>query len=286
MVSDRARPRLCQTLSSMIKLGHILYSNCFPPHAGIILNKVPFPYKLVEGIPTQLNRLLYEGSIDVSPSSSIEYAMNPGRYILLPHLSITSNSRVWSILLESTMPIEELDEKVVAMTTASATSVILLRVLLEVRYAVNPRYIVYEQGAEDPSDRADAMLTIGDLAIRRSKASTFPYQYDLGELWNKFTGLPFVFALWQINDRKNIHNDLQRLYDILVESKSYGISHLKELSLSSEKNFNLSSDILFAYWNLFSYNFDEEEQKGLLTFYEYAAEIGAIEPVKELRFLS
>ncbi len=286
MVAERACPRLCQVQFSMIQLGHIIYSNCFPPHAGIILQKVPFPFKLVEGIPTQLNRMLNEGTIDVSPSSSIEYAMNPGRYILLPHLSITSKTRVMSILLESTIPIEELDDKVVAITTASATSVILLRVLLEVRYGVNPRYILYEQGAEDPSDRADAMLTIGDLAIQRSQESTYPHRYDLGELWNEFTGLPFVFALWQANDRKNIHKDLQRLYDIIIEAKLYGISHLKELSEASSDRFNLSSDVLFAYWKLFSYNFDEEERKGLLTFYEYAAEIGAIEPVKELRFLS
>ena len=97
---------------------------------------VPFPFKLVEGIPTELNRLLYEGKVDVSPSSSIEYAMNPGRYLLLPNLSITSKNKVMSILLESKVPIEELNKKVVALTTASATSVVLLRILLEVRHDV------------------------------------------------------------------------------------------------------------------------------------------------------
>ncbi len=149
----------------MLKLGHIIYSNCFPPHAGIVTQKVAFPFKLVEGIPTQLNRLLYEGAVDVSPSSSIEYAMNPGRYLLMPDLSITSKSRVMSILLESKVPIEELNNRVVALTTASATSVVLLRILLEIRYGANPNYVLYEQGAEDPSEQADALLTIGDLAI-------------------------------------------------------------------------------------------------------------------------
>jgi chorismate dehydratase len=270
----------------MLKLGHIIYSNCFPPHSRIVLQKVPFPFKLVEGIPTQLNRMLNEGSIDVSPSSSIEYAMNPGRYVLLPGLSITSKTKVMSILLESNVPIEELSEKVVAMTTASATSVVLLRIMLEIRYGVSPRYILYEQSVEDPSDRADAMLTIGDLAIQRSMVSTYAHQYDLGGLWYEFTGLPFVFALWQVNDRKNSHKELQRLYDVIMESKAYGVSHLKELSEQSTSRFKLSPEVLFAYWNLFSYNLNEEERKGLLTFYDYAAEIGAIEPVKELRFFS
>ncbi len=270
----------------MLKLGHIIYSNCFPPHAGIVTKKVAFPFKLVEGIPTQLNRLLYEGTVDVSPSSSIEYAMNPGRYILLPDLSITSKKKVMSILLESTVPIEELDDKVIALTTASATSVVLLRILLELRYAANPRYTLYEQGVEDPSARADAMLTIGDLAIQRAAVSTYAHRYDLGELWHEFTGLPFVFALWQVNDRKNIHRELERLYDILMESKAYGLAHLKELAEATAGRFNIPASVLLGYWDLFSYGFGEEERKGLLTYYGYAAEIGAIEGVPELRFWS
>jgi chorismate dehydratase len=268
----------------MIKLGHILYSNCFPPHAGIVLKKVSFPFKLVEGIPTQLNRLLSEGTIDVSPSSSIEYAVNKGRYILLPDLSITSKTKVMSILLESKVPIEELNSKVVALTTASATSVVLLRILLEVRYGVHPGYILYEQGAEDPSERADAMLTIGDLAIQRAAASSYPHCYDLGQLWHEFTGLPFVFALWQVNDRKNIHTDLGRLYDIIMESRAYGLAHLRELAETNTGRFNIPAAVLLNYWNLFSYSFGEEERKGLLAYYGYAAEIGAIEAVTDLRF--
>ncbi len=268
----------------MLKLGHIIYSNCFPPHAGIITKKTEFPFTLVEGIPTQLNRMLYEGSIDISPSSSIEYAMYPGRYVLMPDLSITSKKRVMSILLESKVPISDLNNKVVALTTASATSVVLLRILLELRYGVNPGYILYEQGTEDPGDKADAMLTIGDLAIRRASASSYPHCYDLGELWHEFTGLPFVFALWQINERKNIHKDLARLYDILMESKAYGLTHLREFAESTAGRFNLPPEVLLRYWNLFSYSFGEDERKGLMTYYGYAAEIGAIETVTDLRF--
>ncbi len=268
----------------MLSLGHIVFSNCFPPHAGIVTGKVSFPFKLVEGIPSQLNRMLYEGSVDVSPSSSIEYAGNPGRYLLLPGLSITSKTRVMSILLESAVPIEELSNKTVALTSASATSVVLLRILLELRYGVNAGYITYEQGAEDPAGRCDAVLTIGDLAIRRAAASTYPHRYDLGRLWHDFTGLPFVFAHWQVNYRKNLHNDLVRLYDILKESKAYGQAHLAKLAESEQGRFNLSPAVLLEYWKLFSYDFGEAEQKGLLTFYGYAAEIGAVKAVTELRF--
>lgn len=268
----------------MLKLGHIIYSNCFPPHAGIITGNVKSPFTLVEGIPTELNRLLFEGKVDVSPSSSIEYAVNSGRYLLLPDFSITSRKRVMSIILESRVPLAELDKKTVALTTASATSVVLLRILLELQTGVNPDFILYEQGSEDPADRADAVLTIGDLAIKKAAATKYPHVYDLGELWHEFTGLPFVFALWQVNYKKNIDKELRVFYDILCTSRAYGLSHLRELADASAKSLGIPARTLMKYWKSFSYSLGAEEKKGLLSFYTYAAELGVIDAVPALHF--
>lgn len=268
----------------MIKLGHIIYSNCFPPHAGIITGKTAFPFALMEGIPTDLNRKLLEGTIDVSPSSSIEYAMNPGRYVLLPDLSIAARNRVRSIILQSRVPVDDLDKKTVALTTASATSVVLLRILLEKKRNIHPNYVMFEQGEENPFASADGALFIGDIALKLKATPTHPYLYDLGELWHEFTGLPSVFALWQVNYKKNIDNDLGLLYDILIKSKQYGLSHVSELARANADRFGIPEQVLIDYWTSLSYNFDDEEKKGLLAFYGYAAEIGAIEPVTELRF--
>ena len=268
----------------MLKLGHIIYSNCFPPHAGIVTGKTAFPFKLVEGVPAELNRLLSEGMIDVSPSSSIEYAANAGRYLLLPNLSITSRNRVMSIILQSSVPIVELEKKTVALTTASATSLVLLRILLEQRQGVHPNYVMFEQGKEDPFARAGAALFIGDLALKLKATTTHPHVYDLGALWHDFTGLPFVFALWQVNYKKNMDKDLAVLYDILELSKSYGLENIPELARAHSDRFGIPAQVLIDYWTSFSYNFGDEEQKGLLAFYGYAAELGVIDPVKELRF--
>jgi len=267
----------------MIRLGHICYSNCFPVHAGILTGRIAFPFKVIEGIPSELNRYLAEGKVDVSPSSSIEYAVHQGKYVLLPGLSITSRTKVMSIILESKVPLPELDRKTVALTTASATSVVLLRILLELHEGLSPDFMQYEQGIEDPYAAADAVLTIGDLAIRRARTSRLPYIYDLGELWHQRTGLPFVFALWQVNYKKNLEQDLARLYDALEESKRYGLAHLQELADGHAAKFDLPADVLLRYWQSFSYDFGPEEQKGLLTFYGYAAELGVIDSVPELR---
>jgi chorismate dehydratase len=267
----------------VLKLGHIVYSNCYPVHAGILNGSVACPFELVSGIPTELNRYLIEGKIEVSPSSSIEYAVNRGKYVILPDLSITSREKAMSILLESRVPLEDLGSKTVALTTSSATSVVLLRVILELFGRLSVDYLLYEQGKEDPYERADAVLTIGDLALQRASAPTFPHAYDLGELWRRETGLPFVFALWQVNYRKSLEADLARLYDILMESKRYGFARLKELAEASSKDFGITAERLVEYWNTFSYDFGPDEQRGLLTYYGYAAELGVIDSVPDLK---
>jgi chorismate dehydratase len=268
----------------MLKLGHIIYSNTLPVHAGIISGAVKFPFTLVEGIPTALNRLLSEGNIDVSPSSSIEFAANPGRYLIMPGFSITSRNNVMSIILQSRLPMDQLNGKTVALTTASATSVVLLRILLELNNHVSPDYTLFEQGKDHPYDRADAVLLIGDHALKRPRIEGFDYEYDLGQVWHEFTGLPFVFALWQINYKKSLEKELASLYHILKESKAYGLSHLPELAKEHSSRLGIPAPKLLEYWNSFSFDLGPHEQKGLMTYYGYAAEIGAVKPVTELRF--
>ena len=267
----------------MLKLGHINYSNCFPVHAAILNGNLAFPFEIVEGIPTELNRYLFEGRVDVSPSSSIEYAVNPGRYLILPGLSITSRTKALSIILESKTAIGDLDRRTVALTTASATSVVLLRIILELFEGTNPEFMLYEQGKEDPYKRADAVLTIGDMALQRAESPIFAHVYDLGEVWHSRTGLPFVFALWQVNWQKRLEQDLGRLYDILQQSKAYGLSRLQELADGHAGRFGFSPEALVRYWQTFSYDLGPDERKGLLTYYGYAAELGVIDKVPELR---
>ena len=57
------------------------------------------------------------------------------------------------------------------------------------------------------------------------------------------------------------------------------------LQRSSSGRFDIPAPVLVDYWNLFSYGFGEEEQKGLMTYYDYAASIGAIKTVKDLQIL-
>jgi chorismate dehydratase len=92
-----------------------------------------------------------------------------------------------------------------------------------------------------------------------------------------------VFALWQVNYRKSLEPDLARLSDVLLASKQYGMSRLRELADEHAARFGIPADTLSHYWSSFSYDLGPEEQKGLLAYYGYAAELGAIDAVPELR---
>src|SRR5207244_9678173 len=65
--------------ASMIKLGRISYVNMAP-----IFYRVEMDVEEVQGVPTELNRMLVDRDLDTAPISSIEYARNADKLRLLP----------------------------------------------------------------------------------------------------------------------------------------------------------------------------------------------------------
>ena len=61
----------------------------------------------VQGVPTELNRMLVAGELDTAPISSIEYARNADKLRLLPRLCVASEGAVDSIQLVSRVPLEQ-----------------------------------------------------------------------------------------------------------------------------------------------------------------------------------
>jgi chorismate dehydratase len=267
-----------------LRLGHILYSNCFPVHARLLDQGAPAWIDVVEGVPGRLNGLLERGEIDVAPCSSIEFARNADRYQVLPDLVIGARGPVQSIVFASTRPPEQLDGALVAMPTASATSVVLLKVLLRLRWKVAPRVRWFDQAAEDPfAAGADAALFIGDVALREDLYPAVPHRFDLGAEWWAHTGLPFAFAVWQAGGGSD--DALRRLHAELLESRAYGIANRSALAARWAQHFGFSPAFLDGYWAGLSYTLDDAMLRGLTTFYRLAAEIGEIPHAPTIRFL-
>jgi chorismate dehydratase len=269
--------------TSRLRLGHITYSNCFPVHARLIDRPRPGDPVLVEGIPSHLNERLARGEIDVAPCSSIEFARHADEYRVMPELVIGSRGAVRSILLLGKRPPAEFGGFSVGLPTASATSVVLLKILLRVRWGVSPDFFWFDQAREDPFARgAEAALFIGDVALRPDLHPEVPVRLDLGEEWSLETGLPFAFAVWQVGGvGAEASRQLRRL---LIESRTYGLERRAELAERYASTFNFTAPLLDAYWRDLSYELDAPMEEGLRTFYRLAAEIGEISTVPELRW--
>ncbi|HSJ09709.1 MAG TPA: menaquinone biosynthesis protein [Longimicrobiales bacterium] len=256
----------------MIRLGHIDYSNCIPVHA-LLLERPPAGVALMRDIPSRLNAALAAGVIDAAPCSSIEYARHAADYRILPAHAIGSAGAVQSILLETTVPPERLAGLEVAVPTASATSVVLLRALLELRLGVRPRYRWFEQGSADPIETgAAAALRIGDVALTRV-APPGRLVLDLGAEWFAWTGLPFAFAVWQVR-RAVPAADVRALVELLGESRAWWAADPAAHARRHAPHFGLTPERLLDYWASLRFDLDAAMQRGLLHFYDLAAELG------------
>jgi chorismate dehydratase len=268
----------------MIRLGHIDYSNCVPVHA-LLLEAAPPDVSVVRGVPAELNRALAAGEVDVAPCSSIEYARHAGDYRVLPGLAIGSDGPVHSIILDSRLPARQLDDVEIAIPRASATSVVLLRALLELRLGVRPRYTWYEQGGSgDPvSDGAAAALRIGDVALRH-QVPAGRTAVDLGAEWTAWTGLPFAFALWQVGPGLD-DAAIRRVTALLQESRRWFDGRREALAEVHGPAHGLQPARLLAYWSSLRFDLDPRMLQGLLHFYELAARLGEAPPTTTLRIV-
>ncbi len=170
----------------MLRIGQIPYLNCEPYFTH--LDDV----ELIPLTPRALGHAMAEGTLDAAPLSLMDALRLEDRLAPLP-FGIASAGPVKSVLLFSDRAPAELDGAVISVTDETATSVELLRVLLALRHEVRPRAWV------GPREAADAVLLIGDAAIRESKTGRrWKHVLDIAGDWHEWTGLPCVFARWSI----------------------------------------------------------------------------------------
>src|SRR5205085_1604977 len=183
-----------------MRLGRIGYINCFPVYGAIDRGVVRVPAGLVTGTPAELNDLLVAGELDLSVISAVEFARNAGLLRLLPGIGITSDGPVRSVALFSKVPVEALHDRTVLLTASSRTGVALLELLCRDVWRVRPHFAQARAEATDLDALGrlphDAVLVIGDAALLLAARHAYPHRVDLGEAWTRWTGLPFVFAVW------------------------------------------------------------------------------------------
>ena len=271
----------------MLRLGNIDYSNCYPIHGPLLEAGRPPWLEVVDGTPSDLNRRLAKGELDIAPGSSIELARHAREYAALSGLCIGSAGPVESIILATRIPAEGLDGRSVALPTASATSRCLLRILLEIRLGVRPVWTDFDQEAGDPL-RTDtspaAALFIGDVALRR-ECQVGEVHVDLGAEWTEWTGLPFVYALWLVAGSAVGHPETEDLHRLLLAARDSVSVDSASLAQQAGARYGFPPSRLRSYWSRIRYDLDDRMLAGLRRFLDLATEIGDAPPVEEIRLV-
>jgi len=272
-----------------MRLGRIGYINCAPIYGAIDCEAVALPagWELVTGTPAELNDLLVAGELDVSVISAIEYARHAKALVLLPDLAISCDGPVRSVALFSRRTVAQLDGRTVLLSASSRTSVALLELLCRNVWGVKPKFADARAEAQDLDALAalphDAVLVIGDAALKLAAAGTYPHRYDLGAEWKRWTGLPFVFAVWAAR-REASPAAVQRGHATLLESRSWGLAHLDELANSASDTTGVPVTACREYLSGLDYALTYKHLAGLTDFFRRLAADGIV-PDGSLQFV-
>lgn len=270
-----------------LRVGRIPFLVCAPFFHDFLGREGEFRnVEFVDGPPSAHCLGLKDGSIHLSPASSITFAMKPGAFVLSPTLCTSCSFEVRSVKLFSNYPIEELSRKKIRMTSQSRTSVTLLRILLEDRFNLRPEYVPGLSAEEGD----DACLLIGDLALEETERGRFVYSYDLGTLWQAWQGVPFVFGAWIIA-KEAVGFGMRPELERYLENTEAGIEKFRADPKSALDRWlakypvNLPRPLIEDYYHVLDYRFTDEKKWSLGVFFDLAARKGLIEYAPKVEFL-
>jgi chorismate dehydratase len=242
------------------------------------LNTKPLVYRLaasapqielVFDVPSRLADDLAVGRLDAALIPSIELLRDPG-YAIVSDACIGCRGPVLSVKLLGRRPLAEV--RTLALDESSRTSAVLARILLLQRYGVRPDIEPFPVGTPVQQCGADAVVLIGDRAIHPPDAG-FVDQWDLGEEWYRWAGLPFVFAMWVAH--RGI--DLARLDAPLRAARDAGVANLQGIARQEAAAVGLTYGQTLTYLRQhLHFFFGSQERRGLQMFFREAASLGAI----------
>lgn len=267
-----------------MKLGYINFANTYPLYHHM-MEISPLPgLEIFSRYPAELNALMGAGALDMSPISAATYAVVQNDVLLLPEFCLACQGVVKSVMLVSNRPLSALDGARIGLSSASHTSVILLKILMEKHVGIRPVYVLTPPRPD--LHEVDAALVIGNEAL---EAETFeaPFVYDLGELWQEMTGKPVVFALIAVRrDYAGRHPEkVAAVRDSYRQSLNWARARRQEFLAATGRHYPELKTDLDAYFRVLKYDFSDSLKSALSLYFSLAAEQGLTPPVRDLHFL-
>jgi len=264
---EATSPRVC--------IGAVSYLNSKPLIEGLAEALPQADLQL--DFPSRLADRLLAGTLDVALVPSIASLLSP-RFEVVSDACVATRGPVLSVKLYSRVRPAEIGT--LALDAGSRTSATLVRILLAERHGVFPQLepLPLDQSLE--SSHADAVLLIGDRAMHRPPGE-FAEIIDLGQFWNNWTGLPFVFAMWVA--RQDVDTD--GIDEALAAARDEGLRMAAEIARTEAPRLGLDQQTAFRYLtrNL-HYHLTSAEKNGLRLFCSLAARHHLVNPDVELIF--
>ena len=270
---------------SPVRLGAVEYLNARP----LVFRLERHPqFMLRFDSPSRCAALLHDGAIDLGLIPSIEYLRGPAGsdYRVVPDLAVASRGPVASVALYTTRNAKDI--RSIALDTTSRTSIALTRVLAARVFRISP--VLHEQGPDLGAMLAehDAALIIGDRALLLD-GGVYPVgdreveveKIDLGEVWTRETGLPFVYAFWAGRPGPVAAADVAALH----EARDCALGDLETVSAEYFTDDPALGPLGVRYLqDNIRYRLGADERAGLELFYRYAADAGVVSEGQALRF--
>jgi chorismate dehydratase len=240
-----------------VKISAVSYTNTKPFIYGIQHTGISNKIELSLDNPTDCAKKLIDNNVDIG-LIPVAATLSMPYWEIVSAYCIGAVGAVNSVFIFSNCAIQEVE--ILQLDPQSRSSNNLARVLLENFWKVSPELAVDAGDYGASTAKNTAFVQIGDRTF--GKKQNYKYIYDLAEEWQKFTGLPFVFAAWIAN--KNIP---QEFVDEFNQSLKYGLDHRAELltELPKRPDFDLEDYLMHK----LDFDLTEAKKEALQLFLGY-----------------
>jgi len=232
----------------------------------------------VEAVPAKCAQMLRDGSVQTALVPVIEYQRTEN-VSLIPDICVGSRKEVLSVVLVSRNKELE-DVRSVALDESSRTSAAMLKIVFREFLQQEPTWNSASPNLREMLETNDAALIIGDPGMTFSREGL--KVWDMATLWQRYTGLGFVFAMWMVRAEAI---EMARKTDF-AGARDEGLAQQAEIIEFYTELLGLSPHILRRYLEEnICFSVDDELRRGLELYFNLAHKHGLIDAVKPLKTL-
>ena len=284
-----------------------IYSNTAPLIWSFLYGSLHGAVELIlDNAPARSAELLQSKRVDAALVPVIAYhEMEDVR--LVRGVCVGAREKVRSVCLV-TRGTDLKDVRTVALDVSSRTSVVLTQIIFREFLGFEPEWRIAEPDLESMLDTSDCALLIGDPALSiaggglriedlrgethstQMKISDDPQtesqisnpefkmqKHDLAELWHRYTGLGFVFAMWMTRAERSPVD--------FASARDEGLARVDEIVSNYLPDIKIGEDEFRSYLTRnISYTLDDKLQSGMQLYFDLAGRHGLCDRVRDLKY--